>query len=92
MNLADLYRTLGQDKQGEEVLQAALATVSEQAHVLHAYGLLLIRNQRYAEAVKRLGQAARAAPRQRALQFCLRPRLAENRQHEKGLHRPDRRP
>ena len=62
VNLADLYRTLGQDKQGEEVLQAALPTVSEQAHVLHAYGLLLIRNQRYAEAVKRLGQAAALRP------------------------------
>jgi Flp pilus assembly protein TadD len=62
VNLADLYRTLGQDKQGEEVLHAALRALPEQADVLHAYGLLLIRNQRYAEAVKRLGQAAGLRP------------------------------
>lgn len=62
VNLADLYRTLGRDKQGEEVLHAALRALPEQADVLHAYGLLLIRNQRYAEAVKRLGQAAELRP------------------------------
>ena len=62
VNLADLYRSLGQDEQGEEVLRAALRTVPGQADVLHAYGLLLIRHQRYAEAVKHLGHAAGLRP------------------------------
>ncbi len=62
VNLADLYRSLGRDKQGEEVLRAALRRVREQADVLHAYGLLLVRHQRYAEATKHLGHAARLRP------------------------------
>jgi len=62
VNLADLYRTLGQDKLGEEVLRATLRAAPEQANVLHAYGLLLVRQQRYAEAVERLGHAARLRP------------------------------
>jgi predicted CXXCH cytochrome family protein len=62
VNLADLYRSLGQDEQGEVVLRAALRTMPEQADVLHAYGLLLVRNQRYAEATKHLGRAAGLRP------------------------------
>lgn len=62
VNLADLYRTLGQDKLGEKVLRATLRAAPEQANVLHAYGLLLVRQQRYAEAVERLGHAARLRP------------------------------
>ena len=62
VNLADLYRSLGQDKRGEEVLRGALRTVPEQADILHAYGLLLVRHQRYAEAVKHLGDAAGLRP------------------------------
>ncbi len=62
VNLADLYRTLGQDKQGEEVLRAALPTALAKADMLYAYGLVLIRNQRYAQATKRLGEAAALRP------------------------------
>jgi len=62
VNLADLYRTLGQDKRGEQVLRAALRTVPEQADVLHAYGLLLVRRQRFVEATKQLGNAASLQP------------------------------
>jgi predicted CXXCH cytochrome family protein len=62
VNLADLYRLQRQDDKGEEILRAALRTAPEQAETLHAYGLLLIRHQRYAEAAKRLGHAAELRP------------------------------
>ncbi|NCF29501.1 MAG: tetratricopeptide repeat protein [Gammaproteobacteria bacterium] len=62
VNLADLYRFQGRDGKGEEILRAALRTAPEQADILHAYGLLSIRHQRYAEAAKRLGQAAELRP------------------------------
>ncbi|GMQ95917.1 MAG: tetratricopeptide repeat protein [Gammaproteobacteria bacterium] len=62
VNLADLYRSLGQDQRGEEVLRTALRTVPEQADVLHAYGLLLVRRQRFVEAARQLGNAASLQP------------------------------
>jgi predicted CXXCH cytochrome family protein len=62
VNLADFYRSLGRDRQGEATLLAALNTVPEQADIYHAYGLLLVRNHRYAEATKHLQRAAEQQP------------------------------
>ena len=62
VNLADLYRSQGQDKQGEKILLTALRTIPKQANIHHAYGLLLVRSQRYAEATKYLKRAAELHP------------------------------
>jgi Tfp pilus assembly protein PilF len=62
VNLADLYRSVEKDEQAEKVLHAALGIAPDQADILHAYGLLLIRHLRYAEATKHLGRAAELRP------------------------------
>lgn len=61
-NLADLLRQLGRDKDGERILEQGLAMAPTSAELTHAQGLLLIRQQRYADAVAALGKAARLAP------------------------------
>ncbi|HSQ00641.1 MAG TPA: tetratricopeptide repeat protein, partial [Candidatus Dormibacteraeota bacterium] len=61
VNLADLYRQLGRDGDGERVLRQGL-TVSQEATLQYALGLLLIREQRREEALTALGAAANAAP------------------------------
>ena len=62
VNLADLYRSQEKDEQAEKVLRAALGIAPDQADILHAYGLLLIRHLRYAEATTYLGRAAELRP------------------------------
>ena len=62
VNLADLYRSLENDEQAEEVLRDALEISPAEADILHSYGLLLIRHQRYPEAAKLLGRAAQLRP------------------------------
>jgi predicted CXXCH cytochrome family protein len=62
VNLADLYRSLEKDEQAETLLRAAVEIAPDQADIRHAYGLLLIRHQRYAEATKHLGRAAELRP------------------------------
>ena len=61
-NLADLLRQQGRDGEGDRVLQQGLAAAPASAELTHAQGLLLIRQQRYADAVAALGRATRFAP------------------------------
>jgi predicted CXXCH cytochrome family protein len=63
-NLADLYRQLNRDNDGERVLRAAIATRAGDASVHHALGLALIRQKRYDEALEELGKAAGSDPGQ----------------------------
>ena len=62
VNLADLYRSQRQDEKGEDILRVALTERPEQGGVHHALGLLLIRGQRYVEATRHLGEAAKLEP------------------------------
>ncbi len=57
-NLADLYRALGSDREGEEVLRSGLDVDPESAGLRHALGLLHIRAKRLDEAVAELKRAA----------------------------------
>ena len=59
INLADLYRALGRDAAGETVLREALAHVPGDAAMLHALGLVLVREHRTDDAIASLGAAAR---------------------------------
>jgi tetratricopeptide (TPR) repeat protein len=63
-NLADLYRQLNRDSDGERVLRAALATSAGDASLHHALGLALVRQKRYDEALAELGKAAEEDPGQ----------------------------
>ena len=60
INLADLYRQLGRDAEGEGVLRAAIAASPRDAGLHHALGLTLTRLKRPDEALGEL------APRRRA--------------------------
>ena len=64
VNLADLYRQLGRDADGERVLRAALAASPRDAGIHHALGLTLVRLKRLDEAFEELHQAAELAPEQ----------------------------
>jgi predicted CXXCH cytochrome family protein len=61
-NLADLYRELGKDKEGEGLLRAAIAIEPQNAAINHSLGLLMARQHNYAEALPLLREAATLAP------------------------------
>ena len=61
-NLADLYRGLGKDKEGTELLRAAIAIEPNNAAIKHALGLSMVRQHNYAEALPLLREASALAP------------------------------
>ena len=61
-NLADLYRALGADADGEQTLKDGLRVAPDSADLHHALGLLYIRAKRLDAAVDELARAARLAP------------------------------
>jgi predicted CXXCH cytochrome family protein len=62
MNLADLYRVLGQDQQALPLLEKALAIDSSNVNTHYAIGLLYIRLDQLDKAVRYLQTAASKAP------------------------------
>jgi predicted CXXCH cytochrome family protein len=62
VNLADLYRALGRDGEGEAILRSALARSPSDAALLHALGLLMVRKKQTAKALDLLAAAARLDP------------------------------
>jgi hypothetical protein len=61
VNLADLYRLLQRDKEGEQLLRAGIDKVPDDADMPHALGLLLVRQKRMEEALVYLQRAAETA-------------------------------
>lgn len=59
VNLADLYRLLGRDRDAEQQLRIALERAPQDPALLHALGLTLVRQRRLDEALAPLGAAAR---------------------------------
>ena len=78
-NLADLMRQQGRDPEGERVLQQGLAIAPRQRRAPPRKGLLLIRQQKYREAVAELAAAAEPGARQSPLRLCLRGGAAGDR-------------
>jgi Flp pilus assembly protein TadD len=64
VNLADLYRHLRRDGDGEAVLRTAIASSPADAGLHHALGLTLVRLGRRGEALDELRAAAELAPDQ----------------------------
>ena len=62
INLADLYRQLGRDNEGERVLREAIAGSPDDASLQFALGLLLIRQGHKQSAVEHLAAAAKLDP------------------------------
>ena len=62
VNLADLYRGLGRDGDGEATLRAALVVSPQDAGLHHTLGLALVRLQRNDEALIELRRAAEIEP------------------------------
>jgi tetratricopeptide (TPR) repeat protein len=61
-NLADLYRSLGREKEAEMAVRQGLAKLPGAAALHHALGLALARQKKSEEALRELGEAARLDP------------------------------
>jgi tetratricopeptide (TPR) repeat protein len=62
VNLADLYRLQNQDQEGEAALRKALTLAPDNADVLHALGLLLVRGGKKDEALGMFERSAKFGP------------------------------
>jgi predicted CXXCH cytochrome family protein len=62
VNLADAYRQLGQDSEGEKYLRQGLSLLPNAADLHHALGLTLIRKADQTSALTELAEAAKLAP------------------------------
>jgi tetratricopeptide (TPR) repeat protein len=62
VNLADLYRVLEREDNGERILREGLAIAPDDAALRHALGLLLVRRKRLADAINELERAAKLQP------------------------------
>jgi tetratricopeptide (TPR) repeat protein len=62
INLADLYRILQRDQEGQQVLLDAINRSPDMAAVHYALGLNLVRASAHDEAIRYLGQAAELEP------------------------------
>ncbi len=62
VNLADLYRATGRDRDAEPILRNALTHARDNPSLMHALGLVLVREKRVRESLDWLGAAARLAP------------------------------
>lgn len=62
VNLADLERARGLDKEGAELLRRAITIEPKNADIKHSLGLLLVRQRNYSEALPLLGEATTLAP------------------------------
>jgi Flp pilus assembly protein TadD len=62
VNLADVYRTLGRDADGENVLRSGLSRVPQSAALHYALGLVLTRLQRGDAALREFSRATGLEP------------------------------
>ena len=62
VNLADLFRALGREAEGEQVLRAGLENAVGPGSLHHSLGLLLVRTRRLDEAVEHLAKAVELEP------------------------------
>ena len=85
VNLADLYRAMGREKQAEQLLREASARLPGSAVPLHALGLLLVRQERATEALGALESAAALAPENARFGYVHAVALHSNGKTERAL-------
>lgn len=85
VNLADLYRALQRDAEGEALLREALAAQPQEASLHHALAMVEIRNGRRREAVRHLADAAKLAPEQSLYTYLYAVALHESGDRRKAL-------
>ncbi|WP_437733584.1 multiheme c-type cytochrome [Sorangium sp. So ce1335] len=86
VNLADLYRELDRDADGVALLQRGITRVPEQAELLHALGLALVRQGHKDEALGPLKRAAELAPEQARFQAVYKAALTALRPSTPAAH------
>jgi len=85
VNLADLYRARGADGEAEKILRAGVAKVPKSAALHHALGLSLVRQKRYADALKEFAQASRLDPANARYAYVEAIALYDTGQTQQGL-------
>ncbi|WP_437318118.1 multiheme c-type cytochrome [Sorangium sp. So ce385] len=86
VNLADLYRELGRDADGAALLRRGIARLPDQAELLHALGLALVRQGQRDQALEPLRRAAELAPEQARFQTVYQAALAALRPSSPAPH------
>ncbi|XXT20398.1 multiheme c-type cytochrome [Sorangium sp. So ce429] len=86
VNLADLYRELGRDAEGVALLRRGVARLPEQAELLHALGLALVRQGHKNQALEPLKRAAELAPEQARFQAVYQAALSALRPATPAAH------
>jgi len=71
VNLADLYRALGRDDEGAELLQNAVELTPESGEIWHAVGLLRVRQGAPDTAIEALRKAAELDPENARYSYVL---------------------
>jgi len=84
-NLADLYRARGVEIEAEKVLRTGVAKLPAAASLHHALGLVLVRQKRYADALKELTEAARLDPGNARYAYVLAVALNDTGQPRQAL-------
>ncbi len=85
VNLADLYRSYGRDADAEKVLMSGLESVPGNADLLHALGLLRVRQKRITEALPLLQAATRADPNNPRYAYVYGIALHDSGQNKQGI-------
>jgi predicted CXXCH cytochrome family protein len=85
INLADLYRVLNRDRDGEAVLRAAIAISPGAAAAHHALGLLLTRLKKSDAALSEFRQAAELEPDSARYAYVYAVALNTNGQADKAI-------
>jgi len=62
LNLSELYRSVGRERDGEAVLLRGLSIFPDDPHLLHSRGLQLVRLRQEDQAIALLGRASALAP------------------------------
>lgn len=85
VNLADLYRALQRDAEGEALLRDALAVQPAEASLHHALAMAAIRGGRKPEAVEHLAAAVKLAPDQAVYTYLYSVALYDGGDRKKAL-------
>lgn len=85
VNLADLYRQLTRDDDGEKVLRAGLATAPDEAALHYSLAMLLVRSARMPEALTHLATAVKLAPEQSLYAYLYAVALHDNGKRQEAL-------